>query len=238
MSAGYASIVASGPVVETAFGKIRGEQRSGCCRYFGIPFAKPPVGDLAFKAPVDPDPWTDVKNAVTLSKNPLQARRNYNPRAYGQDCLYLNVWVPQHGDDEKLPVMVWIFGGSYATGGVGRDASNPKTTLYDMERFCVETRTIVVTINYRLNLYGFLNLSFLNSEFQTNIGILDQMKALEWVSKNIKGFGGDPDNVTIFGQSAGGACVMALMSIPEARAYFQRGIAQTTPSTPWTKAME
>lgn len=201
----------------------------------GIPFAKPPVGVLSFKHPLPPEKWEGVLDATSGSKNPVQHVGHTGSPNMSQDCLYMNIFVPKT-EKTNLPVLVWIFGGSYAEGGAGAREENGERLLYDVSKIAVETESIVVTFNYRLNLYGFLNLSFMeeNSDgensansakekrFDRNCGLFDQIFALKFISENIEAFGGDKENVTLFGQSAGGACILALMTMEEASPLFQK----------------
>lgn len=214
-------------VIETSYGKISGIEKNGCLEYLGIPYAKAPVGDLAFRYPEDPEPWGGVLDAVKGGRNSVQG---YSSRHYisytGQDCLYMNICVPDVGQT-GLPVLVWIHGGSYATGGTGRINEQSDDMVYDLTRFANETGAILVDFNYRLNLYGFMNLNCLSGRFDMNCGLFDQIKALEFIRKNISAFGGDPDNVTLFGQSSGAACILALMTMPEAVPLFAKAIVQS-----------
>lgn len=259
------------PVVRTDYGPVRGVERDGCTEYLGIPFAAPPVGDRAFRRPAPPEPWNEALVADHPRSNPIQPRGGDHPAGQSQDCLYLNVFVPNiivSGEsaeraagsvdaarsarpakaiepvetgisaktvastasdafDGPRPVMVWIYGGSYSHGGSGMLNGDPTRLEYDMALFARETGAIVVTFNYRLNLYGFLNLHYLSERFDPNCGLFDQIAALRFVHDNIASFGGDPDNVTVFGQSAGAACILALMGMPEADGLFQRCIIQS-----------
>ncbi len=218
--------------IETKYGRVRGFEKDGCVEFLGIPFAKPPVGVLSFKHPVAPEKWEGVFDATSGSKNPVQYVGHTGSPNMSQDCLYMNIFVPKT-EKTNLPVLVWIFGGSYAEGGAGAREENGERLLYDVSKIAVETESIVVTFNYRLNLYGFLNLSFIeeNSDgansakekrFDRNCGLFDQIFALKFISENIAAFGGDKKNVTLFGQSAGGACILALMTMEEASPLFQK----------------
>ncbi len=221
--------------IETKYGRVRGFEKDGCVEFLGIPFAKPPVGVLSFKHPVAPEKWEGVFDATSGSKNPVQHVGHTGSPNMSQDCLYMNIFVPKT-EKTNLPVLVWIFGGSYAEGGAGAREENGERLLYDVSKIAVETESIVVTFNYRLNLYGFLNLSFIeeNSDgensansakekrFDRNCGLFDQIFALKFISENIAAFGGDKENVTLFGQSAGGACILALMTMEEASPLFQK----------------
>lgn len=213
-------------IIETTYGAVEGVERDGCARYLGIPFAKAPVGDLAFRHPLPPEPWSGVLKADHGSCNPIQAPGGFYTGNNSMDCLYLNVFVPEEVP-APLPVMVWIYGGSYSQGGAGAEEKDGSRLQYDLSRFARETGCVVVTFNYRLNLYGFLNLHFLDRSFDRNNGLYDQIMALRFVKENIAAFGGDPENVTLFGQSAGGACILALMTMPEAAGLFHRSIVQS-----------
>ena len=213
--------------IETTLGKITGISKNGCSEYLGIPYAKAPVNDLAFRHPEDPEPWEGTFKADKGGRNAIQG---YSSRHYisynGQDCLYMNICVPEN-KGPGLPVLVWIHGGSYATGGTGRLNDRTDDMVYDLTRFAKETGMILVDFNYRLNLYGFLNMNFLSDRFEMNCGLYDQIKALEFIQKNIEAFGGDPSNVTLFGQSSGAACILALMTMPEAEPLFAKAIVQS-----------
>lgn len=214
-------------VIETTYGKISGITKNGCLEYLGIPYAKAPVGDLAFRRPVDHEPWDGILNADKGGRNSIQGFSSRHYISYnGQDCLYMNICVPENAGT-GLPVLVWIHGGSYATGGTGRINEESEDMVYDLTRFARETGCILVDFNYRLNLYGFMNLNCFSSRFDMNCGLFDQIKALEFVRRNISAFGGDPDNVTLFGQSSGGACILALMTMPEAEPLFAKAIVQS-----------
>ena len=216
-------------MIQTKYGLVEGIQKDGCTMYLGIPFAKPPLGKLAFKHPQEPDPWDGVLKADHGSKNPVQDTGIFAHGNNSLDCLYLNIFVPELEDtDTPLPVMVWIFGGAFMRGGAGASEEDTANMVYDFCQFARETRTIVVTLNYRLNLYGFLNLSFLNKNFDINNGLYDQIQALRFVKENIAAFGGNPDNVTVFGQSAGAASILALMSMDDAKGLFHKAIVQSS----------
>lgn len=221
--------------VATEGGLISGKlDSSGQIKIFkGIPFAAPPLGDLRWKAPQPVQPWEGIKTCTENPPSPMQ-----NPpvpffawsseflipaEPISEDCLYLNVWTAAEKSDEKRPVMVWIYGGGFGSGG-------STVPLYDGEDLA-KKGIVVVTINYRVGILGFLAHPELSAENpdQTsgNYGILDQIAALEWVKKNIDAFGGDPDNVTIAGQSAGAYSVNALVVSPKAKGLFHKAIAQS-----------
>ena len=220
-------------VVATTGGDLRGTRTDGVARFAGIPFAQPPVGDLRFRPPRPPAPWSGVRDATAFGsvspQNPslMDALFGGETEAWSEDCLYLNVWTPAQGsgpdlgDAAGLPVMVWIHGGGFEMGS----GSSP---LYHGESFAHEG-VVLVTLNYRLGSVGFLELGDLdpNEAGSGNVGLLDQIAALEWVRDNIASFGGDPGNVTIFGESAGAMSVSLLLSMPRARGLFHKAIAQS-----------
>ena len=191
-------------LVKIENGTIEGnyDTHNGIQRYFGIPFAKPPVGELRWKAPQPLDNWEGIKETKAFGPRPMQTMvfGDMNSRSNGvsEDCLYLNVWTPANMDTKDLPVLVYFFGG----GNVAGDASEPR---YDGESMAKEG-IVVVTTNYRLNIFGFLAHPELSAEASYkasgNYGLLDQNAALKWVNKNIAAFGGDPNKVTIAGESA------------------------------------
>ena len=212
--------------VATEYGLVRGIVRDGCHEYLGIPYAAPPVGDLAFKHPIPPEPWNGILDVVRGPISPVQGKGRSTISPDGRDCLYLNIFVPED-IEPGAPVMVWIYGGSYANGGVGRMGEDSDELSYDMARFARETRTVCVNFNYRLNLEGFLNLHFLDKNFDQNNGLFDQILALKFVRNNIHRFGGNADNITVFGQSAGAACMLVLMGDPKTAGLFDKAIVQS-----------
>jgi para-nitrobenzyl esterase len=199
----------------------------GFVRIFkGIPYAAPPVGELRWRAPRPPIPWTRVKDATEFGPACPQAPSKSEPaEAMDEDCLTLNVWAPAKETKSGLPVMVWIHGGAFSKG-------SSRQPLYDGTNLA-RRGVIVVTFNYRLGYFGFFGHPQLTAEADAegvptaNYGIMDQIAALQWVKRNIAAFGGDPDNVTIFGESAGGISVLALMTAPSARGLFQKAIVQS-----------
>ena len=215
-------------VVETKSGKIKGALRSGGgAEFLGIPYAKPPVGDLRWRAPVPVEPWTNIKETTTFGAPCAQAvLGDWNRRdaeTSKEDCLFLNVITPVWKSQTPLPVMFWIHGGANA-GGSASSALYKDGTL-------VQHGVILVTANYRLGMFGFFSHSELTRESphhaSGNYGLLDQIAALKWVQQNIAKFGGDPKNVTIFGQSAGAQNTSLLMTSPLARGLFQKAIVQS-----------
>ena len=201
-------------------GLIAGTQDGGVVRYFGVPYAAPPVGDLRWRAPQSVKPWTGTRPARAFSPVCRQTAP-WMTEPQSEDCLYLNIWAP--ADAKKLPVMVWIHGGGFF-GGAGSQAGYDGTRL-------TRQGVIVVTLNYRLGLFGFFAHPELSAESPAkasgNQGILDQIAALGWVRRNIAAFGGDPKRVTIMGESAGAISVAALVASPLAKGLFQRAIAES-----------
>jgi para-nitrobenzyl esterase len=201
-------------------GDIAGLHEGGLKTYLGIPFAAPPVGDLRWRPPQAVVPWNGVKETSKFSPACAQtAVWVTNPKS--EDCLYLNVWAPEKA--RKLPVMVWIHGGGY----YGGTAAQP---LFDGGNLA-KHGAVVVTLNYRLGIFGFFSHPGLSAEspdgVSGNQGIQDQIAALRWVKNNIAAFGGDPDRVTIMGESAGGMSVTILVASPLAKGLFQRAISQS-----------
>lgn len=215
-------------IVETNLGKIQGIEEERGYRFLGIPFAKAPFGKLTFKHPQPLDPWDGILKADTPKMNPIQRGGTFSIGNNSLDCLYLNVYVPKIAKEkDNLPVMVWVFGGSYATGGTGLENSKTMQIAYDSSDFANDTGCIIVTFNYRLNLYGYLNLNSLDQRFDVNNGIMDQVLALTFVKENIDRFGGDSNNITIFGQSAGGSSILALMVSKKANELFNKAIVMS-----------
>jgi para-nitrobenzyl esterase len=212
-------------VVRTTSGDIEGVTDQEVDVFWGIPFAAPPVGDLRFHGPQLPESWSGVRVADRPGPASLQSEHRLPGfSAEGpleEDCLYLNVFTPAP-DKKARPVMVWIHGGAF-THGSGADA------LYDGGNLVTRGDVVLVCINYRLAALGFLHLKNRLGEhgLANNIGLLDCIAALEWVRSNASAFGGDPDNVTIFGESAGAAAVGCLLAMPGARGLFHRAILQS-----------
>ncbi len=201
----------------------------------GIPFAAPPVGENRWRAPQPAKDWEGVLKAYEFSPIPMQVRQELDDNniytrewavepdiAMSEDCLYLNVWTPAKRTDEKLPVYVWYFGGALQVG-------HPSEMEFDGERIA-RRGIVVVTINYRLNAFGFLchpEITAESPEAPANFGNLDQQAATRWVKRNIAAFGGDPNNITIGGQSAGGGSVMSQLTSPQNEGLFKRAIVQS-----------
>lgn len=208
-------------VVRTRRGAVQGSTADGVATFKGIPYAAPPFGPNRFQPPRPAESWEGVRAALTYG--PTAPKAPYFPpfdvllpevAIEGSDCLNLNIWSPDLGE-ARLPVMVWIHGGAFLNG-------SGAWPTYDGTRFARDG-VVCITINYRLGADGFLSLG----AGMANLGLLDQIAALTWVQENIAAFGGDPTNVTIFGESAGGMSVATLIAMPAAAGLFRRGIAQS-----------
>ncbi|MEY9836797.1 carboxylesterase/lipase family protein [Streptacidiphilus sp. EB103A] len=214
----------SHPEVRTVAGAVRGSREAGVAVFRGIPFAEPPVGPLRFAAPRPVRGWDGVRPALSYGPPPPQGGAfgmgALTPDAGGGDWLTVNVWSPEPDPGAGLPVMVWIHGGGYTIGTSGLPE-------YDGSRLAGDGGVVLVTFNYRVGLEGF-------GQFEGapgNRGLLDQVAALEWVRDNIRAFGGDPDNVTLFGESAGAGSIAALLAMERASGLFVRAVAQSVPGT-------
>ncbi|HEY3797676.1 MAG TPA: carboxylesterase family protein [Caulobacteraceae bacterium] len=223
-------------VVATTNGPVRGYRDNGLNIFKGLRYAAPPVGSLRFAPPQKPAPWTTPADAVALGAPAIQAgvapgditggRSAGDPPAPGQpgtdeDCLFINVWT--QGLTGKRPVMVWLHGGGYSNGSGG-------AAMYDGEALANRGDAVLVTVNHRLNVFGYLHLGELGGHPSSGeAGMLDIVLVLEWVRDNIAAFGGDPANVTIFGESGGGMKVSLLMAMPGAKGLFHRAIIQSGP---------
>ena len=216
--------------VRTANGILEGVvSPDGKVRTFkGIPYAAPPVGPLRWKAPQTAPSWSGVRKAVDFAPRAMQGRiyddMVFNDNGPSEDCLYLNLWMPENSGIDKLPVMVWIHGGGFAAGST----SEPRQDAGNLSKKGV----MVVSLNYRLGVFGFFAHPELTKESghnaSGNYGLMDQVAALRWIRENIAVFGGDPDNVTIFGESAGSSSVCALMASPLAQGLFRRAIGESS----------
>jgi para-nitrobenzyl esterase len=215
-------------IVETRNGKVEGAQEGSVQVWRGIPYAQPPTGNLRFMPPQAPANWEGVRDATNYGSAAAQLPGALE-RLFGtakvpssEDCLYLNVWSSA-ADNAKRPVLFWIHGGAFVNG-------SGSTPWYNGKSFAEQGDVVVVTINYRLGVLGFLHLAELGgAEYASsgNCGILDQVAALEWVRDNIGAFGGDPNNVTIFGESAGSMSVATLLAVPQAQGLFHKAILQS-----------
>jgi para-nitrobenzyl esterase len=218
-------------VVTVDGGKVRGVATDGLLTFKGIPFARPPVGNLRWRAPQPVEPWKGIRDANAAGADPMQPADLASPGVtISEDCLYLNVWSPTSTPaSAHLPVMVWIYGGGLVKGGAA---------IYPGQ-FLARQGIVVVTFNYRLGRIGFFAhpapAAEAPGEPRGNYGYMDQIAALEWVQRNIAGFGGDPDNVTLAGESAGGGSVLVMLTSPMARGLFQRAILES-PGLPTARA--
>jgi para-nitrobenzyl esterase len=231
-SRAWAQAPAAGATVETTAGKVAGLANGPVQIFKGIPYAAPTNGANRFMPPQKPEPWTGVRQAVKLGPRcPQNATPGLLPEEavdvdkgpMSEDCLYLNLWTASLNQSAKRPVMLWLHGGGYFVGSGG----NPR---YDGSNLATRQEVVVIAINHRLNAFGHLDLSGVGGEkfaSSGNVGMLDIVAALEWVRDNIATFGGDPNNVTIFGESGGGGKVSTLMAMPAAKGLFHRVIAQS-----------
>jgi para-nitrobenzyl esterase len=213
--------------IDTALGRLAGQRKRGLFQFKGIPYAKPPVGALRWRMPQAIEPWIGVRDATRFGSISPQAPTQIETLMGGtigeqsEDCLYLNVWTPGC-DGAKRPVMVWIHGGAFVIGAGSQGIYNG--------RHLAACDVVVVTINYRLGAFGFLALSEATdgrAPGSGTEGLADQILALHWVKQNIAAFGGDANNVTIFGESAGAMSVSALLTSPAARGLFHKAIAES-----------
>ncbi len=231
----------SAPVIETRQGALSGLTDENVHLWCGIPYAAPPVGNWRWRSPRPPERWEGLRLATAFSPSSwqnseyCQALGGGDPGRFSEDCLYLNVWSPVERP-APLPVMVWLHGGGFTIGAGGLPPYNGKA---------LATRgVVVVTINYRLGHLGFFAHPALEGEEDRvvhNFALLDQIAALEWVRENIAAFGGDPDNVTLFGESAGARSVLSLLASPLAKGLFHKAIVQsgyTLPDTPREQALQ
>jgi para-nitrobenzyl esterase len=222
-----ADVTQPDPTVETSGGTLRGTREEGLCVFRGVPFAGPPTGERRFQPPTPAPSWQGVRDAARIGpappqiQDPLSQRIGLDlPGPMLEDCLQLNVWTPGV-DDSRRPVMVWLHGGAFATGsGTAR--------LYAGHRIAARADVVVVTLNYRVGALGFLHLaSVVPGAGGPNLGLLDQIAALRFVKQEIAGFGGDPTQITVFGESAGAGSLVALLAMPKARRLFERAIIQS-----------
>lgn len=214
--------------VETMNGRVSGFSKDGIFRFNGVPYAKPPVGPLRWRMPEPPESWAGVRDCSRFGPIAPQIQGAAEGLLGGtagqksEDCLYLNVWTPAC-DGQKRPVMVWIHGGAFVTGA-------GSVGTYNGKRLALNGDVVVVTINYRIGAFGFLNLADATNDKIPGTGaegVADQIAAVRWVKENITSFGGDPGNVTVFGESAGGMSVGALLASPSATGLFHKAILQS-----------
>jgi para-nitrobenzyl esterase len=210
----------SGPV-KVKEGMVQGSVENGLAVFKGIPFAAPPVGNLRWKAPQPAQPWTGVKNVAQFAPAPFQGGNP--PSGKSEDCLYLNVWSPAKTATDNLPVLIWIYGGGFSFGSTSEQ-------VYSGENLA-KKGVVLVSIAYRVGQLGFLAHPELSAEnpakVSGNYGLLDMIAGLQWIKNNIKAFGGNPDKVTIFGESAGGIAVSMLCASPLAKGLFHGAISQS-----------
>ncbi len=218
---------AGADVVKIDSGSVKGVDDGSVIAFKGIPFAAAPVGDLRWRPPQPVHPWTGVRSAAEYGSDCMQLPFPGDAAPLGtppaEDCLVMNVWTPSHASGGKLPVMVWIYGGGFVNGG-----SSP--AVYDGTPFA-KHGLVFVSFNYRVGRFGFFAHPALTKESPAgplgNYGYMDQVAALEWVKRNVSAFGGDPTNVTLFGESAGGGSVLTLMTSPLSRGLFQKAIVES-----------
>ena len=222
-------------VADTNYGQIKGYLRNQTYTFKGVPYGAPTGGANRFLPPKEPEHWTGIRNCLVYGPIcPQKANSGWLQQEYGflfqwidgfqdEDCLRLNVWTPAIADGRKRPVMFWIHGGGFFSG------SSQEHPSYDGENLSHLGDVVLVSVNHRLNIFGYLDLSEYGSQYSTsaNVGMLDLVAALEWVRDNIHNFGGDKDNVTIFGQSGGSSKVTTLMAMPAAKGLFHKAIAQS-----------
>jgi para-nitrobenzyl esterase len=222
-------------VVETSLGKVRGYTRNGIFTYKGIPYGDTTTGEGRFVPPRSAQPWAGIRNSMHYGRVCPQGPRgtwdqveesfllDYDDGVQGENCLCLNIWTPGIRDTAKRPVMVWLHGGGFVSG------SSQEHRSYDGERLSRRGDVVIVSLNHRVGPLGFLNLTSYGEKYASSahVGMLDIILALKWVRENIGNFGGDPNWVTIFGQSGGGGKVGTLMAMPAAQGLFHRAIVQS-----------
>jgi para-nitrobenzyl esterase len=211
------------PVADTAYGKVRGAEQYGIKTFKGVPYGASTAGKNRFMPPMNPTPWSGVRDALDYGPSAPQTAAL---AGQSEDCLVLNIWTPALKDGRKRPVMFWCHGGGFATG-------SGSTAMNDGNHLAYRGDVVVVTINHRLNVLGFTYLGALGGEdFEQSgdAGMLDIVHALKWVRENIEQFGGDPNTVMIFGQSGGGRKVGTLLGMPAAKGLFHRAVIESGPT--------
>ena len=229
-----ASKIQKGTLIHLANGDLQGAANDQTRQFLGIPYAAPPVGALRWRPPAPANPWQNVLQANAFSGACAQLASLQGPASANEDCLYLNVWTPEPAPAKPLPVMVWFHGGGNQQGSAGDPVPFPGVPghFYDAHVLAQERGVVVVTINYRLNVFGFFAHAALAGEdskypYAGNQGLLDQRTALGWVRANIIAFGGNPKRVTIFGESAGSEDVCLQVAAPASRKLFHRAISES-----------
>lgn len=214
-------------IVQTKQGQVSGHVEKGVNAWLGIPYAQAPIGKLRFQSPQPPSSWEGVRKADSFGAPSIQSPSQFLGDATpSEDCLFLNIWSPA-ADAKKRPVMLWIHGGGFVVG-------SSTSEMYNGANLSRNGDVVVVSINYRLGILGFLYFDKFIQEkygYENNVGIRDQIAALKWVKENIAAFGGDPENITIFGESAGGTSVETLLATPAAKGLFTGAIAESGPAS-------
>ncbi|EDQ91458.1 uncharacterized protein MONBRDRAFT_31457 [Monosiga brevicollis MX1] len=219
--------------VHTSAGPVVGTEHAlhAVTAFLGVPFAQPPIGDLRWRAPQPVTPWTAPRSAKAFAPDCAQRPNGFAPSS-SEDCLYLQVWTPAVQPAEPLPVMIWYYGGAFVNGSTSY-------AMYDGARLAAEKNVVVVSVNYRVGVFGFLGHEVLRSRNADssvgNYGLQDQLFGLQWVHDNIAAFGGDPAQVTIWGESAGAASVALLLLQPSAKGAFSRAIMQSGGASFWAR---
>ena len=219
-----------GATVETSAGRVRGYVENTVQVFKGVPYGASTAGQNRFMPPEKPQPWTGVKEAVAygprapqiVGGEPAEMLPTDPREAQGEDCLVLNIWTPKAARGQKKPVMLWFHGGGFANG-------SGSYGIYSGQELARKHDVVAISCNHRLNIFGYLYLAEFGGKWAraSNAGILDGVRALEWIKENIDAFGGDPNNVTIFGQSGGGGKVSTLMAMPAAKGLFHRAIVES-----------
>ena len=212
--------------VKIESGPLKGVNRDGVVAFKGVPFAAPPVGDFRWRPPQPVKPWTGVRSAseygADCMQQPFAGNMTPSVAPVAEDCLYANVWAPAGGGG-KLPVMVWIYGGAFVNGG-------SSAAIFDGSQFAKQG-VVLVSFNYRLGRFGFFGFPALTKEFsgepKGNYTYMDMLAALQWIQRNVAAFGGDPNNVTIFGESSGGGAVITMLSTPLSKGLFHKAIVES-----------
>lgn len=208
----------NGNIIKTAKGTIEGFTENGVGKFYGVPFAQPPVGELRFKRAMPVESWNGVLQCKKMPPKPVQFMMP-DDMGESEDCLYLNIWTPEN--PENCPVFVWIYGGGLNYGS----NSDPS---YDGENMA-KSGVIYVAISYRVGVFGFYDFNAYDSSCDTNCAMSDMLQSLRFIKENIKAFGGNPDNITVAGESSGGLGVALLLASPAAKGLFQKAIIQSIP---------